>query len=223
MSPPEEIRLAIVEDEGLFRDLLRTSLAPLAGIQVLGAFGSADEALREIPSLAPDVVLMDIHLGTAVSGVEVALKLRNHLPQLGVVLLTNEKDSGYLSALSEPALAGFSYLLKTSVRSLAALERAIHGAASGFVVLDPSIATRPETPRKPSRLAGTLSERQYAILSLLAQGYNNAAIGEKLRLAEKTVENLISNLYRDLGIDSNGSGRQPRAVATLMFLEDQLS
>lgn len=215
---PERIRVILVEDEGLYRDLLRVSLHQSPGIEVVGAFPDGESALAQAPALQPHVALLDIELGPGPNGVQVGYLLRRRLPGLGIVLLSHHRDPAYLTAVPRQELGGWSYLLKASVADLDALERAIRGAAAGFVVLDPRVVTALE-PRRQGRLAG-LTHRQMEILGLMAQGYQNAAIAGRLKLALKTVENAINAIYDALDVDRGDGLMHPRVQAVLAYLDE---
>lgn len=213
--PSSAIRLAIVEDDALIRDLLRVALASLPGVSVIGDYGDADQALAEIPALQPDVLLLDIDLGRGRNGIQLGKELRRVLPRVGVMLFSNHRDPDFLGAIPSEELGGWSYLLKSSVRDVATLERAIRGSAMGYVTLDPrlTVGIRPQEVQE----AG-LSERQFSLLQLLAQGFSNKAIALDLCLSEKTVENQLGMLYRQLGIDTSDASTHARVQATLQFL-----
>lgn len=209
------IRLALVEDDDLFRDLLRLALSSLPGVSVIADFADADTAEAEIPALKPDVLLLDVDLGSGRNGIHLGMDLRRRLPKVGVILFSNHRDPDLLSAVPNEQIAGWSYLLKTSVRDVATLERAIRGSASGFVILDPRLT---EDYRPPHAKSAGLTERQISLIQLVAQGYSNKAIAQRLFLSEKTVENQLGMLYRQLAIDTADTGSHARVQATLKFL-----
>jgi DNA-binding NarL/FixJ family response regulator len=221
MSDDENIRLALVDDESLFRDLLRRGLALTPGLEVLGAFATPDEALREIPTLAPDVAVLDIDLGASMTGVELGIRLRRTMPELGILLLSNHADPQLLSSLPDDVAGGWSYLLKRSITNLESLRRAIEGAAHGLLVFDP-VLTRQTRPKKSGPLSG-LSERQLEILALMAEGYSNGSIAEKIYLSERSVENHISRLYSALGVVGGDKTAHARVRAVLIYLEGSVT
>lgn len=211
------IRVVLVEDDHLFRDLLQRALRTTTTIEVLGGFPDAETALERIPLLGPDVVLMDIELGGGMNGIQLGLVLRGQLPDLGVVILSNHADPEFIASLPADVMPGWSYLLKHSISDAATIERAIEGAAQRLIVLDPGLiqAIRPPTTGPLARL----TRRQQQILALLAQGFTNAAIAERLDLAEKSVENQTNLLYQNLGIDRGHRSIHPRVQAVLLYIE----
>jgi len=214
-----EIRVAVVEDEPLFRGLLEQHLGRHPRLEVVGAYASGADALDGLSSSAADVVTMDIELPGRLDGIQTALALRGQAPKVGIVILSNHADPRFLGALPREVVSGWSYLLKKSVSNLETLERAVEGAADGTVSLDPAIvaAMRP----RPDGALARLTPRQHEILSLVAQGLSNAAIGEQLVLAEKSVENQLTSIYGELGIDRRASAAvHPRVSAVLAYLRE---
>lgn len=211
-----KIRVIIVEDEGLFRDLLRLALTEQARLEVVGSFADGESALAAAPRLRPDVAMLDIEL-RGIDGIRTGMLLREKLQDIGIVLLSNHQDPAFLTSVPREKISGWSYLLKKSVSDIHSLRRAIEGAAAGFVVLDPQLVGGPTQWR--GKLSN-LMPRQREILGLIAQGFTNAAIAERLFLAEKTVENQINLLYQLLEIDRTDATLQPRVKAVLIYLQE---
>ena len=107
--------------------------------------------------------------------------------------------------------------MKQSVSDAGALVRAIEGSASGLVVMDPWVVSSMR-PRKGS-LTARLTPRQQEVLAMMAQGYNNAAIAERLVLGTKSVEDYINAIYQELGLSHNGP-LHPRVQAVLSYIRD---
>ena len=209
------IRLVVVEDEPLYRDLLCAWLER-AGFVVVGVFADPVSALRVTPALSPDVALLDIELGSSVSGVEIGIGLRRSMPELGIVLLSNHARPQLLAALPADVAAGWSYLSKRTVSDGDALSRAITGAAEGLVVFDAAL-TAASVIRAGSPIA-RLSPRQRQIVALIAQGYSNKAIGEELVLTEKSVENHITRIYQMVGIDAHDPVNHQRVRMAVLYM-----
>jgi DNA-binding NarL/FixJ family response regulator len=212
------LRLAIVEDESLYLDLLATVLGMDPELDIVGRYSSADAALREIPKLRPDVALLDIELGGAVNGVQLGLLLREHLRALGIVLLSNVRAPRLLASIPETQVSGWSYLLKRSVRDASVLRRAIDGAARGLVTLDPALVSG-RRAREHGKVSG-LTDRQRSILELVAEGWTNEAIASRLGIAVKTVENQLVITYEELGLDRERDPVHPRVKAVLLYLAE---
>ena len=210
-------KLVIVEDEGLFRDLLRVSLSSQPNFEVVACAGDANTGIEEARKHRPDVVLMDIELGSGMNGIEAAIRIRKDHPKVGIVILSMHRDREYLASLPAGQAEGWSYLLKQSVSDLSVLSRAIEGSAAGLMVLDPQVVAALR-PRPGTRLA-VLTPRERDTLSLMAEGFNNKAIADKLGLKEKSVENCINSIYQSLTIDRSDPVH-PRVKAVLTYLRE---
>jgi DNA-binding NarL/FixJ family response regulator/DNA-binding XRE family transcriptional regulator len=217
MSSQRELRLMLVDDEDLYRDLLQTALGQQPQFTIVGTFRDAATALADGPALRPDVAVLDIELGAGPDGIHLGLALRQSLPEVGIVLLSNHADLRFVTALHKRPITGWSYLLKQSVRDVAALRRAIEGAAEGDVVLDPRLVAGLQ-PRAGGPL-DRLTPRQRDVLGLVAQGLTNAAIAQQLVLAEKSVENQLTDIYEACGIERREQQVHARVKAVLLYLQ----
>lgn len=216
--PNPALRVLVVEDHPLFRDLVSQGIGDAPDIEVVGVFGSGLEALARGPELDADVALLDIELGEETTGIDVGLKLREHRPDMGLVLLSSHADPGVLTALPDDQAGGWSYLLKDSVRDIDTLIDAIRSASEGGLVIDHRLTTKRDAKRD-SRVA-ELTPRQLEILQLVATGLSNAAIAERLVLAPKSVENHINTLYARLGVDSRDREVAARVQAARIYLDE---
>lgn len=130
----DEKAVVVVEDEDCYRDLLVRLLSQQPGIRVVGDFASATAALTGIPKLRPHVAVLDISLGRGINGIQLGLKLRATLPNLGIVLLSSYLEPSVLRVVPEEALAGWSYLHKNTVGHIETLVHAIVQTADGTPV-----------------------------------------------------------------------------------------
>lgn len=217
-EPKDRLRVMIVEDEGLMRDMLCLALTHQGHFEVVGDFADGPTALQAARKLQPQVALLDIELGGGMNGIQLGRLLREQQPELGIVLLTHHRDPAFLLAVPEHDIAGWSYLLKQSVNDLAALARAVLGAAAGLVVLDPDMVRH--TRSKPESFVSRLTPRQTEILHLMVQGYSNSEIARQLSLSRKTVENQINVLYQAAGIDHRDGKLHPRVKLVLTYLRE---
>ena len=211
------VRILIVEDEGLFRDMLKITLGSLPNLEVVGAVSDGNAAVEAADRLLPDVVLMDIELGCDPNGIVAGQTIKEEHADMGIIILSAHKEREYLNMMAAQELSGWSYLLKQSVTNAEALVRAIAGAASGLVVMDPAVVDKMR-PRQGSLTAG-LTPRQREVLAMMAQGFNNSTIAEHLVLGTKSVENYINAIYQELGLNHNGS-LHPRVQAVLSYIRD---
>lgn len=210
------VRVAIVEDQPLFRNMLEVALESEDSLTVIASCATVGEANRAFANGGVDVAVIDIDLPDG-NGIALGVTLRRKLPDVGILLLSAHDAMDLLLDLPPDVASGWSYLSKNSSTDKRTLVRAIEVAASGGTTLDPALLGRMQ-PR-----AGTaverLTDRQYKVLRLLAQGLSNAGIGEELGITEKSVQNHINALYSNLGIDADPS-RNPRVTAALRLLEE---
>jgi DNA-binding NarL/FixJ family response regulator len=195
------LRVAIVDDHPMFRLGLAVAIAEMAGIEVAGEAQCADEVAGLVASTAPDVLLLDVRLGDG-SGLEVNRWLAAHHPGIKVIMLTMSEDHDTaLTALRDGASG---YLVKGAGPER--LEHALRAAAAGDVVLDHDMAqavTELALTRRrgaAGRPFAELTEREFDILELVAQGLDNQAIARRLVLSPKTVRNHVSNVLTKLNV-----------------------
>lgn len=194
------IRVLLVDDHAVVRLGLRSLLVNQPGFRVVGEAGTAAEAVAMARQARPDVILMDVRLPDG-SGIEACRKIKAESPEARVVMLTSYSDE---EAIVGAVMAGANgYLLKQADSER--LTQAIRDAASGASSLDPRAAGALLTQfrelsakQAEAELAG-LTDRERRMLALIAEGYTNRAIGERLHLSEKTVRNHVSQLLRKLG------------------------
>jgi DNA-binding NarL/FixJ family response regulator len=218
MSEPisAPVRVVVVEDQPLFRSMLELTLGNADAVRVVASVGTVKEATAALRPGAADVAVLDIDLPDG-NGIALGVTLRRHQPRLGILLLSAHDAMDLLLDLPHDVASGWSYLSKTSSTSAQTLVTAIRSAAAGHTTLDPALLDR-MAPRAGSAVS-RLTDRQYAVLRLLAQGLSNAGIGEALSITEKSVQNHINGIYGTLGIDADPS-RNPRVTAALRLLEE---
>lgn len=214
--PEEKIRIAVIEDEALFREMLVGALSREARLEVVGTADNAEKAIALARAAKPDVMLMDIELAGDMDGIEAALEIKRARPEIGIVILSSHDDPRYVTSLPLGESAGWAYLLKQTVHDLSAVILAIEGCMRGMVVMDPSMMAKLR-PRETSEV-GRLTPRQQDVLRLLAQGFSNAGIARKLVLEERSIEGYINVIYQHLGL-SGESEINMRVKAALAFLK----
>lgn len=208
------LRIGILEDQPLFREMLQHLLGALPGTGVSAAADCA-QALTEWEARELDVVLLDIDLPDG-SGLGVGRELQLVNPSLGVVLLSAIDRSQIMLELSDQEHERWSYLSKRSSTSSSSLIRTLRAAAAGRRIIDPEVVAA-RGAREGGRLAA-LSARRFEVLALLAEGLSNQAIAERLDIAVNSVTNHLNAIYSALDIDR--STRNPRVAAVRAFLEE---
>tara|TARA_B100000315_G_scaffold114984_3_gene105475 strand:- start:536 stop:1180 length:645 start_codon:yes stop_codon:yes gene_type:complete len=211
------IKVLIVENEGLLRDMLKISLSSVPNLEVVDAVSDGMAAIAVAGRLVPDVILMDIELGGEPDGIAAGLAIKQEHADIGIIVLSAHEEQEYVELVAKDNFSGWSYLLKQSVSDAGTLVRAIEGAASGLVVMDPNVVNGMR-PRRDSA-TGKLTPRQQDVLAMMAQGYNNGSIAERLFLGTKSVENYTNTIYQELGLTNNGPLHR-RVQAVLNYIKD---
>jgi DNA-binding NarL/FixJ family response regulator len=193
-----KLRVIIADDHAVVRSGLRAILEDEADIEVVGEVGDGHAALELAQELLPDVILMDIKMGDW-DGVTATRRVRNAVPSVRVIVLTNYDEDDLVFASIRAGASG--YLLK-EVRG-DQLTNAIRTVADGFSLIYPSIARRVldemGRPRKSSEEGlAELTPREREVLKLVASGRPNKEIGGLLGISERTVKTHISNIFSKL-------------------------
>jgi DNA-binding NarL/FixJ family response regulator len=198
------VRVLLVDDHDLFRTGLRNLLEE-RGVQITGEAATGEEAVRLVRELAPDVVIMDLHM-PGIAGIEAIRQIAAIAPLIRVLVLTiSDQDEDVLHAI----LAGAcGYLLKDS--SVEELIRGIEAAAVGESLVSPAIAGKvlqqvratTVSPEAADAVRAELSQRELDVLKLIASGSDNAMIAAELHISPKTVKNHISNILMKLQIEN---------------------
>lgn len=216
-------RVIVADDSFIVREGVREILAAGSGIEVVGTCADLDELLAGVETEHPDVVITDIRMppSNTDEGIQAAAKLRKTHPRLGVVVLSQYSDPGFVLALLESGSNGRAYLLKERVHDLAQLTSAIETVAAGGSVIDPKIVEVlvAAQGRGESSLLGELTERERGVLGEIAQGKSNVAIAESLGLSKRAVEKHTHSIFTKLGL-ANAEEVSRRVKATLLFLAD---
>ncbi len=192
------IRVFLLDDHEIVRRGVR-ELLEVAGIDVVGEGGTAEEALHRVPALQPDVAVLDVRLPDG-DGVHVCRDLRSKMPDLQCLMLTSYADD---EALFDAIMAGAAGYVLKQIRGTELVE-AVRKVAAGQSLLDPALTARVlarlRSPQADDERIASLTDQERRILDLLAEGLTNREIADRLYLAEKTVKNYVSNLLTKLGM-----------------------
>ena len=196
------IRILIVDDHTLFRQGIRKVLDAEGDIEVMGEASDGSQAIALAAELAPDVVLMDIAM-PGMDGLEATRRILEGAPNTRVLVLTALDEEAYVMGALRAGARG--YLLKdTDWRELAGAIRTVH---RGGALLSPAVTEhvlnafrRASPPAAPPAAAAGLTEGERDVLLLVARGFENEQIAERLSLSPKTVGNRLTEIYRKLGV-----------------------
>ncbi len=206
-------RVVVADDQTVVREGIVMLLGLLPGIEVVGAAGDGEEALRLVAELAPDVVLMDLRMPCC-DGVEATRRVRAAHPDTQVVVLTTYADDDSLF----PALRAGARGYLTKDADADEILRAVRDVMSGDAGLSPKVQRlllerlaerdRPAPAPRPSgavtgvpgALPDGLTPREAEVLALVAEGFSNAEIARGLHVAPATVKTHINNLFSKSGV-----------------------
>jgi two-component system response regulator DevR len=205
------LRLMLVDDHEVVRSGLKTMLEANGDMRVIAEAATVADAIALAERMSPDVIVMDVRLADG-SGIEATREIRARKPETKVLMLTSFADD---EALFASIMAGASGYVLKQIRG-GDLVRAIRSVGQGNSLLDP-VVTAPVLERlrkgkhllRDERLA-RLSAQEERILALVAEGHTNREIGDRLKLAEKTVKNYVSTILSKLEV-----GRRAEAAAYL--------
>jgi DNA-binding NarL/FixJ family response regulator len=217
------LRLVIAEDHLLVREGVRRLLESDPDLEVAAVCGDLDSLFAAVEAEQPDVVVTDIRMppGNSDEGIQAAERLRTSNPDIGVVVLSQYATPSYALALLDSGSERRSYLLKERVQDLEYLVSAIRAVAEGGSVIDPKVveALVAENARGEESRLSQLTPRERDVLREMAEGKSNAAIGESLFLAERSVEKVIHSIFMKLGLTWEPSVHK-RVKAVVLFLAD---
>jgi two-component system response regulator NreC len=196
-----KIRLLLVDDHEIVRAGLRMLFMAEDDMEIAGEVGSAEEALRAVQELAPDVVLMDVAM-PGVSGIEATRRIKDVAPKVAVLALTMHEDEQYFFEMLNAGASG--YMPKRAAPD--DLVSAIRVVSQGNVFLYPTLAKllvkdflhRSETSHGDK--ADVLTPREREVLTHIAEGYTNREIAEMLVISPKTVDRHRENIMRKLNL-----------------------
>lgn len=194
------IRLLIADDHVLFREGIRALLAT-TDMECVGEAGAGEDALVQVESLRPNVVLMDINL-PGINGIEATRRILAHYPETGIIMVTMLEDDASLFAAMRAGARG--YVLKGANHQ--ELLQAIRAVAQGQVLFGPAIAPRmmrffaAVQGNVVSQPLAELTEREREILELMARHLGNPEIAHQLGVSVKTISNHITNIFNKLQV-----------------------
>ncbi|ORL40093.1 DNA-binding response regulator [Prescottella equi] len=193
------ISVLLVDDHLVVRAGLRALLDSQPDITVIGEADTGEDAVAMAADRSPDVVMMDLALGTGIDGVEAIRRIRAARPDQPVLVFTTyDTDADVVRALDAGAIG---YLLKDSAPQ--DIFGAIRDAVAGRSVLSPPVASRVlDRMRRPDQ---ALTAREAELLSLLAEGLTNKELGKRLFISEATVKTHLAHIYAKLGVDSRAA------------------
>lgn len=217
------MRIVICEDHALLRDGM-IALLREAGHDVLAHTDTGDGLLALIAEHRPDLAIVDIRLPPTFrdEGIRAAVTARQHQPGLGVLILSQYVEPVYTAELLDSGPGGIGYLLKERVGDVTDFLDAAQRVADGGTALDREVVREllhgRDTPAASGAAAlDALSGREREVLTLMAEGRSNAAIGRSLVISAGAVEKHISNIFAKLALPTTNDDHR-RVLAVVAYL-----
>ncbi|GJM37503.1 MAG: DNA-binding response regulator [Acidimicrobiales bacterium] len=210
--------MVVADDVLLMRQGVVRVLEAIPGVDVVAECDDAEQLLAAVAKHEPDVALTDIAMPPTHTdeGIRAAIQLRSERPDLGIVVLSQYAEPDYVLDLFDNGSDHLGYLLKERIGDPEELARAVDAVAAGDSVVDPKIVEILVSARSSAdRAVDRLTPRETEVLSVMAEGLNNAAIAQRLVLSDKAVAKHINAIFSklDLGGDE-ASHRRVKAVLT---------
>jgi DNA-binding NarL/FixJ family response regulator len=212
------MRIVIADDAVLLREGAARLLVD-AGYEVVAQAGDAEDLLRKVRAHTPDVAIVDVRMppDNADDGLRAALTIREELPAVGILLLSQYVEDRYLGQLLAGGAEGVGYLLKDRVADVERLTEAVERVAAGGSVLDPEVVAQMLGRSREEGPLDSLTAREREVLGLMAEGRTNRAIAGKLFLSERAVERHVTSIFSKLDLPSGGQDHR-RVLAVLAYL-----
>jgi len=198
----DTIRIVLADDHPVVRDGIRSRLSREEDLDIVGEAASGEETIRQARRLHPNVVLLDVAM-PGPGAVPVMEALHREDPDVKVLVLSAFDDDEYVFGMLAAGATG--YALKDE--QLSTLVEAVRATARGEAWLSPRVATK-VTHRAmggADPIGASLTEREREVLTLMAQGKENAEIAEELVVTERTVKFHVGNIYSKLGVTSRAA------------------
>jgi len=208
----------LADDAVLFREGMARILTDV-GFTVTAQAGDGATLLDLVRADPPDVAVIDLRMPPDFSaeGIDTAAAIRATAPRIGLMLLSQYVEVHHAMRLMTEFDGGVGYLLKDRVSDLAAFGTDVRKVARGETVIDPELVARLVARRRERDPLDELTDRERAVLALMAQGLSNAAVAADLHLAIKTVEAHVTAIFTKLGLVQHEREHR-RVLAVLTFL-----
>ena len=208
----------LAEDSVLLREGL-TTLLEREGIDVVARVGDAESLLKRIAADQPDLVVTDIRMPPTqtTEGLEAALSILEKWPAVGVLVLSQHVEPHLAMQLLERAEGGIGYLLKDRILEVPEFVAAVKRVASGESAIDSEVVREILTARREEGPLETLTDREHEVLELMAQGWTNRGLADRLSVSLKTIETHVHNIFLKLDLNADGAEHR-RVLAVLTYL-----
>jgi DNA-binding NarL/FixJ family response regulator len=212
------LTVVVADDSALIRGGVTRLLAE-KGFDVVGEASDADALLARVRQLRPDLVVTDIRMPPTNTndGLVAARRIREERPETGVLVLSQYVETQDVMAVLGERPHGVGYLLKDRISDIGEFIDALHRIAAGGSVIDPEVVGRLLQRRRVTDELAKLTDREREVLSRMAEGRTNLAIGRRLFLSPKTVEKHVAHIFTKMGLEQTTDDDR-RVLAVLSYL-----
>jgi DNA-binding NarL/FixJ family response regulator len=212
------MRIVIADDAVLLREGAARLLEE-AGFEVVAQAGDAEDLLRKVRAHTPDVAIIDVRMppDNVDDGLRAALTIRDELPDVGILMLSQYVEDRYLAELLAGGAEGVGYLLKDRLADVDRLTEAVQRVAGGGSVLDPEVVAQMLGRSREAGPLDSLTDREREVLGRMAEGRTNRAIAEELFVSERAVERHVTSIFSKLDLPA-GEQDHRRVLAVLAYL-----
>jgi DNA-binding NarL/FixJ family response regulator len=193
------ISVSIVEDNDKLRATLARVLNRAEGFRCLSQYANAEDALKDLPQVRPDVVLMDINL-PGMNGVQCVRQLKALLPEIQVMMLTVYEDTENIFNALTAGASGYMLKRTSSKELLEAIQDVQRGGSPMTMHIARKVVQSFQHTAATAQATENLSEREQQVLDLLSQGLMYKEIAEKLGISYETVHTYIRRIYEKLQV-----------------------
>ncbi|MFC4069621.1 LuxR C-terminal-related transcriptional regulator [Actinoplanes subglobosus] len=211
------MRVVLAEDLFLLRDGL-VRLLEAHDFEIVAAVDNGPDLLDALLNLRPEVAVVDVRLPPTFSdeGLRAALKAREQIPGLPVLVLSQHVEQLYARELLADGSGGVGYLLKDRVFDAAQFVEAVRRVAVGGTAMDPQVISQ-LLSHPSNEPAATLAPRERQVMELMAEGRSNAAIAQRLNVTERAIAKHTSNIFAKLNLPPSDDDNR-RVLAVLAYL-----
>jgi len=213
------VRVVVADDSTLLREGV-VRLLEEAGLEVVGQAADGEDLLRKVRAHKPDVAVVDVRMPPTHTdeGLVAAREIRDELPAVGVLVLSQYVEIAYARELLAESAEGLGYLLKDRVADVEALADAVRRVGDGGSALDPEVVSQMLGRSRREDPLAELTPREREVLALMAEGRSNAAIAEELVVTDRAVEKHVTGIFAKLELPASSEDHR-RVLAVLRFLD----
>jgi DNA-binding NarL/FixJ family response regulator len=217
------LRVVVADDSTLLREGV-VRLLQEAGLEVVGQAADGEDLLRKVRAHRPDVAVVDVRMPPTHTdeGLRAAREIRDELPDVGVLVLSQYVEVAYARELLAESAEGLGYLLKDRIGDVDSLADAVRRVGSGGSALDPEVVSSMLGRARRDDPLEDLTPREREVLALMAEGRSNGAIATELVVTERAVEKHVTGIFSKLDLPSGGADHR-RVLAVLRFIDQPQS